>query len=118
MGGRLVVIQRERQCTHPTLRDSRSVSCFMRKTAMWVFPAPVSSAMTMFRLKLSSSISCWYPRVSKVGTTDDGDVPSVRVEASSCGIWIGRQVAGIIVERKGCVVGLGVTGNHRCLYLL
>ena len=37
---------------------------------MWVFPAPVSSAMMMFRFKLSSSISTWYPRGRKIGGSD------------------------------------------------
>jgi hypothetical protein len=49
-----------------TFVGSLSISCFIRRTAISVFPDPVSSAMMMFRRRLSSSISCWYPRVGGI----------------------------------------------------
>ena len=47
---------------------------------MWVFPEPVSRAMTMLRCLLSSRSSCWYARVCTmrdVGASSSVSLPSL-----------------------------------------
>jgi hypothetical protein len=66
---------------------------------MWVLPAPVSSAMMMFRFKLSSSISCWYPRVERIGIGDG--TPSHGLASTSSGILCQNQFGGVV--RRGVI---------------
>lgn len=65
----------------------------------------------MFRRKLSSSISCWYPRVEKDDFNDDGSgSPSHGIEVSSSGIWGEREVVGIFEKGIVCYES-GSEGN-------
>ena len=76
-----------------TLLGSLSSSCLILNTAMSVFPDPVSRAMMMLRCKDSSSISCWYPRVTGKSIRSTSRSLSLRFLRVYAGIGAGSDMA-------------------------